>query len=73
MLGTLPGGAVPRLSARGEAGHGRCSVAGESMKLPHLHLPHLPKLNVRSLAFQTTLELVLGGLAIALLLRWIAW
>jgi hypothetical protein len=40
------------------------------MKLPHLHLP---KVDVRSLAFQTTLELILGGLLIALLLRWIGW
>lgn len=43
------------------------------MKLPQLHLPHLRKVDVHSLAFQTTLELALGGLLIALLLRWIAW
>lgn len=43
------------------------------MKIPHLHLPHFPKVDVRSIAFQTTLELFLGGLLIALLLRWISW
>lgn len=34
---------------------------------------HLPKVDYRSLAFQTCLELVVGGLLIALLLRWIGW
>ncbi len=40
------------------------------MKRPHLHLP---KVDFRSLAVQTGLELALGGLLIAGLLRWIGW
>lgn len=43
------------------------------MKRSQIHLPHLPKVDFRSLAFQTTLELTIGGLLIALLLRWIEW
>ena len=39
-----------------------------AMKRPHLHLP---KVDYRSLSFQTVLELTLGGLLIALLLRWV--
>jgi hypothetical protein len=34
---------------------------------------HLPKVDFRSLAVQTMLELALGGLLIALFLRWIDW
>ena len=33
---------------------------------------HLPKVDFHSLSVQTALELVVGALAIALLLRWIA-
>jgi hypothetical protein len=40
------------------------------MKRPHIHLP---KIDLRSLAVQTVLELAAGALAIALLLRWIGW
>jgi len=40
------------------------------MKLPQIPLP---KIDYRSVAFQTTLELAAGGLMIALLLRWIEW
>lgn len=39
------------------------------MKSP---LAHLRKPDVRSLGFQTSLELAAGGLMIAILLRWIA-
>jgi hypothetical protein len=34
---------------------------------------HFPKVDIRSLAFQTSLELALGGLFAALLIRWIGW
>jgi hypothetical protein len=34
---------------------------------------HFPKVDFRSLAFQTMIELAIGGLLIALLLRWIEW
>ncbi len=39
-----------------------------AMKLPHFHRP---KLDLHSVAFQTTLELTAGGLFCAALLRWI--
>ena len=38
------------------------------MKLPHFHCP---KLDLRSVALQTTLELAAGALVCAALLRWI--
>jgi hypothetical protein len=38
------------------------------MKRPHLHLP---RPDVHSLGFQTSLELAAGGLLTALLLRWL--
>ncbi len=38
------------------------------MKRPQFSFPHV---NVRSLDFQTTLEIVAGGFATAILLRWL--
>lgn len=38
------------------------------MKLPHFHRP---KIDLHSVAVQTTLELAIGGLLIAALLRWL--
>lgn len=44
----------------------RCGVV---MKRPPF--PHLPRVDLRSLDFQTGAELFLGGLGAALLIRWI--
>ena len=38
------------------------------MKLPHFHRP---KVDLHSIAFQTTLELAAGALFTALLIRWV--
>ncbi|MEI9894930.1 MAG: hypothetical protein WDN28_13845 [Chthoniobacter sp.] len=38
------------------------------MKLPHFHRP---KLDLHSVAVQTTLEIAAGGVLIAVLMRWI--
>lgn len=38
------------------------------MKLPHFHRP---KVDLHSVAFQTSIELAAGGILIAMLLRWI--
>ena len=38
------------------------------MKLPHFHCP---KLDLHSVAVQTTIELAAGGILIAMLMRWI--
>jgi hypothetical protein len=40
----------------------------EVMKLPHFHRP---KLDLHSVAVQTTIELAAGGILVALLVRWI--
>jgi hypothetical protein len=37
------------------------------MKFPHIHRP---KLDLHSVAVQTTLELAVGGVLIAMLIRW---
>jgi hypothetical protein len=39
------------------------------MKFPHFHRP---RLDLHSVAVQTTIELTAGGLALAGLLRWLA-
>ncbi len=39
------------------------------MKRPHLHFP---KFDLHSLGFQTGIELAAGGLATAMLLRWMS-
>ena len=38
------------------------------MKFPHIHRP---KLDLHSVAVQTTLEIAAGGVLIAMLIRWI--
>lgn len=38
------------------------------MKLPHFHRP---KVDLHSLALQTSLELAAGGVAVMFLLRWV--
>ena len=38
------------------------------MKLPHFHRP---KIDIHSVALQTTLELAAGGVAFAMLVRWL--
>ena len=38
------------------------------MKIPHLHRP---KLDLHSIAVQTSLELAAGGVAVMLLIRWV--
>jgi hypothetical protein len=38
------------------------------MKFPHIHRP---KLDLQSVAVQTSLEIAAGGLLIAMLVRWI--
>jgi len=38
------------------------------MKLPHIHRP---KVDLRSVAVQTSLELAAGGILIAMLMHWI--
>lgn len=38
------------------------------MKFPHIHRP---KLDLHSVAVQTTLEITAGGVLIAMLMRWI--
>ncbi|HSI13975.1 MAG TPA: hypothetical protein VK961_18150 [Chthoniobacter sp.] len=38
------------------------------MKFPHIHRP---KLDLHSVAVQTTLEIAAGGVLIAMLMRWI--
>jgi len=40
----------------------------EAMKRPHFHWP---KVDLHSVAVQTTIELAAGGIFIALLMRWI--
>jgi len=38
------------------------------MKIPHFHRP---KLDLHSIAVQTSLELAAGGVAVMLLIRWV--
>ena len=40
----------------------------EDMKLPQFHFP---KVDLRSVAVQTTIELAASGILIAMLMRWI--
>ena len=41
---------------------------GSIMKLPHFHRP---RLDLHSIALQTSLELAAGGVLTALLIRWV--